>query len=260
MNGDFENQNGQNESQENAQNQKVKLRLRLKSGEEFEAEGSLNFVLAQKAEFLTKNGVKNTPLRPTPLYTTPQAETPTYNLPPRPLPPTPQETQPQEQSTENIAPYQQNPVNNEIGRQNANLNTMPRQDIPISKRYIPDYNTQVPAIRWHQNQPQNVGENTPTEKTPWQIDEKIWFKIAYLDGADLILRRKVKDLKPNLAALITLAAAKMIGGITKMSALELSKSLRLSGYLKGDERLDRILAPEIKAGTLFFEGSKRKRE
>ena len=51
----FQNKNGQNESQEITKNQKVKLRLRLKSGEEFEAEGSLSFVLAQKNEFLNQN-------------------------------------------------------------------------------------------------------------------------------------------------------------------------------------------------------------
>ena len=259
MNNDFNNQNGQNESQENAQNneanQKVKLRLRLKSGEEFEAEGSLNFVLAQKNDFLAQNAPDISPVKPkitrAPLFTA--SDTKAAEIANKP---------------------QINNVYEPITSIKTNIGNTPEtapkaepaQDTPVSKRYIPDYNTQVPAIRWRQNQPQPVGGTerldrpSSTNKTTWEIDDKIWFKIAYLDGNDLILRRKVKDLKPNLAALITLAAAKMIGGITKMSALELSKSLRLSGYLKGDERLDRILAPEIKAGTLFFEGSKRKRE
>lgn len=266
MNDDFKNQNGQNESQENEQNnlanQKVKLRLRLKSGEEFEAEGSLNFVLAQKNDFLAQNAPDIAHITPQttrpPLFTEPNTKaaeiadkTQTNNVY-EPILPAQPHTEYTAKNTSNTAPE-------------TTFEPKP-QNIPLSKRYIPDYNTQVPAIRWRQNQTQSVGENNKlnrpasTENTTWQIDEKIWFKIAYLDGSDLILRRKVKDLKPNLAALITLAAAKMIGGITKMSALELSKSLRLSGYLKGDERLDRILAPEIKAGTLFFEGSKRKRE
>lgn len=266
MNGDFENQNGQNDNQENTQNnetnQKVKLRLRLKSGEEFEAEGSLNFVLAQKNDFLAQNTPNIAPITPQitrpPLFAAP--DTKAAEIPNKPqinniyetITPVQPDT---ENSTENAAENTSNTVPKITGQKN----------ISISSRVVPDYNTQVPAIRWRQNQPQEaenkrLARHTSAPKNPWQIDEKIWFKIAYLDGADLVLRRKVKDLKPNLAALITLAAAKMIGGITKMSALELSKSLRLSGYLKGDERLDRILAPEIKAGTLFFEGSKRKRE
>ena len=285
MNDNFESKNFQNlnhfgtqnnaqngtQSTTNQQNQKVKLRLRLKSGEEFEAEGALSFVLAQKDEFLTKtNPTFKAKIVPIPAYL------PANN----PLQQQAENSDIPEISANNTTPDSaQNPQNFQ--------NTMPIQQ-PETTEYTTqrlvqpeEYNLHIPAIR--RRKPQNpqqemlpLGDTAATDnfsavsdgttaaaqqpiESKWQIDEKIWSKIAYLDGTDIVLRRKIKDLKPNLAALIILAAAKMLAGITKISALELSKSLRLSGYMKGGERLDRIIAPEIKAGTLFFEGSKRNR-
>ena len=273
QNGTQSNYQNNAQSGTNQQNQKVKLRLRLKSGEEFEAEGALSFVLAQKNEFLTNTNPTFKPkTAPIPAYlpennTLPQQQAENSDIP--------------EISANNTTPDSaQNPQNFQ--------NTMPIQQ-PETTEYTTqrlvkpeEYNLHIPAIRRRKTQnPQQemlpLGDNnsatTATDnftantsaitqqplESKWQIDEKIWSKIAYLDGTDIVLRRKIKDLKPNLAALIILAAAKMLAGITKMSALELSKSLRLSGYMKGGERLDRIIAPEIKAGTLFFEGSKRNR-
>lgn len=257
MSDNFYDKSNQNFGTENAPNQKVKLRLRLKSGEEFEAEGSLEFVLAQKEDFLNKTG------RRTEQYSTqitPSAQNQAPSIQPHPVP-----------EEEAPAPVFNNtpPVTEQ--------ETAPAQILPeppavtshiiTAEERLKDYKIHVPAIHWKKKAEANSqtsagrGEKQPdTTKNPWQIDDKIWVKVAYIDGANIILRRKVKDLKPNLAALITLAAAKMMAGVTKMSALELSKSMRLSGYLKGDERLDRILAPEIKAGALFFEGSKRRRD
>lgn len=251
MSDNFENKNYQNfnraGTQTGTQNQKVKLRLRLKSGEEFEAEGSLPFVLEQKEQFLTQNAPQFSKK-----YTAPQQ-----------LPQQHAETAPNTVFT---------PQNNiQTAPENEGGNTLPWQELqptqPEPARVTPaEYNLHIPAILRRQieaeaKQAHPAAVTAPsTDGQNWQIDGKIWSKIAYLDGTDIVLRRKVRDLKPNLAALITLAAAKMLAGITKMSALELSKSLKMSGYLKPTERLDRIIAPEIKAGTLFFEGSKRNRE
>ncbi len=235
MSDNFENKNGQNLNQENAQNQKVKLRLRLKSGEEFEAEGALLFVLAQKNEFLAQTGnirAKRPQQVGQPVIVPEVAEK--ANTTP---------------FIDEITPIQNAPET-------------PQNQATATRVTADEYRLRIPAIQRRQieaDAKQNSAAAEPQNRA-WQIDEKIWSKIAYLDGTDLVLRRKIKDLKPGIAALITLAAAKMLAGITKMTALELSKSLRLSGYLKGGERLDRILTAEIKAGTLFFEGSKRNRE
>lgn len=247
MSNNFENKNYQNfnraGAQNNAQNtndtpqnQKVKLRLRLKSGEEFEAEGSLPFVLAQKDEFLNQNAPHLNKTRALP-------------------------QQPGERG-ENLPNAILTPQNNSFSApSNAQI-------LPETPRVTPtEYNLHIPAIRRRQIESERpipadaaIVTAATSDGQNWKIDEKIWSKIAYLDGTDIVLRRKVRDLKPGIAALITLAAAKMLAGITKMSALELSKSLKMSGYLKPTERLDRIIATEIKAGTLFFEGSKRRRE
>ncbi len=257
----FENKNGQNSDRENAKNQKVKLRLRLKSGEEFEAEGSLPFVLEQKDEFLTQNApylktrqpvIRTKKIEPEPDFA-PKNEVPAQPLnevPPQPnndFTPEPQ-TQPAEPTIVTPAEY------------NLHIPAIRRRQME-AERQISAANNAVTNPSANQSAHQAYTEHQPTQQnSTWQIDEKIWLKVAYLDGTDIVLRRKVKDLKPGIAALITLAAAKMLAGITKMTALELSKSLRMSGYLKGGERLDRILTAEIKAGTLFFEGSKRNRE
>lgn len=250
----FENKNGQNSDRENAKNQKVKLRLRLKSGEEFEAEGSLPFVLEQKDEFLTQNA----PYLKTrqPVIRTKKIESAPDFAPQNEVLPQPSNEvthQPKPDFTPEPEPQQAEPA-------------QPEPTIVTPE----EYNLRIPAIRRRQMEAERkipaaitatAGTNPYiNDGQNWQIDEKIWLKVAYLDGTDIVLRRKIKDLKPGIAALITLAAAKMLAGITKMTALELSKSLRMSGYLKGGERLDRILTAEIKAGTLFFEGSKRNRE
>ena len=250
----FENKNGQNSDRENAKNQKVKLRLRLKSGEEFEAEGSLPFVLEQKDEFLTQNApylktrqpvIRTKKIEPAPDFA-PQNEVlpqPSNEFTPQPKPDfTP------EPESQQVAPAQPEPTIVTPDTYNLHIPAIRRRQME-AERQIPASITATAGT----NPSTNDGQN-------WQIDEKIWLKVAYLDGTDIVLRRKIKDLKPGIAALITLAAAKMLAGITKMTALELSKSLRMSGYLKGGERLDRILTAEIKAGTLFFEGSKRNRE
>jgi len=262
MSDNFYNKSNQNFGTESAPNQKVKLRLRLKSGEEFEAEGSLEFVLAQKEDFLNKAG-KRTAQYSTQIIPSVQ--------PSQQFQPTVQNQTPATQShpDETAPSFDDEPE--DISATGAPTPEQPPTPIVTShiitaEERLKDYRLHVPAVRWKKPStatPQRAGgipEKPSTAESPWQIDGRIWVKVAYMDGADIILRRKIKSLKPNLAALITLAAAKMLAGVTKMPALELSKSLRLSGYLKGDERLDRILAPEIKAGTLFFEGSKRNRE
>ena len=256
MSDNFFNKTNQEFGTNGGQNQKVKLRLRLKSGEEFEAEGSLEFVLAQKEEFLNKTGNRTAPYS---TQITPSEQTTAPYTQPRPI----DETAPAPTFT-NTNPITAEPAPTETRPEPPALTS----HIITAEERLKEYNKRVPAIRWKRNQTEQKtnrkrGEITAAAepaKTPYQIDDKIWVKVAYIDGSNVVLRRKIKDLKPNLAALITLAAAKILLGITKMPALELSKSMRLSGYLKGDDRLDRILAPEIKTGTLFFEGSKRNRE
>ena len=74
----------------------------------------------------------------------------------------------------------------------------------------------------------------------------------------VFLRRKNRLLTSDTAALVLLAAAKVLLRLPDgYSALALSKSLKKSGY--GGERLDRVLGGEMKTGTVRSVGTKRSR-
>lgn len=176
-------------------NENLKLRFKLKTGEEFEAQGDLAFISAQKEAFLN-------------LLKAP-ARTP------------------------------------------GNINPIKPEESP-SQTYIRTINR--PYLRKNDIWP-GKQENTII-KTP---SDEVWNKIAYSDGQSLIIRRKSKLIKPQIAALIILSANKILNSKDTLAALELSKSLKLSGYLKEGQRLDRLLESEIKEGFLSYEGSKRNR-
>lgn len=170
-------------------NENLKLRFKLKTGEEFEAQGDQAFITAQKEAFLNL-------VRPT-------------------------------KQLINIA-----------SKQESTLQETPKQ-------------------LTHQNDINNIANQTKqTIPTP---SSEVWGKVAYFDGENIIIRRKSKLIKPQIAALIILGANKVLNTQDTLSALELAKSLKLSGYLKEGQRLDRILEGEIKDGHLSYEGSKRKR-
>ena len=177
------------------ENENLKLRFKLKTGEEFEAQGNLEFISTQKEAFL--NLVK-TPKQQSAVNTTYQPQIPTQ----------------QERSL--LKPAY-------LRRQG----TLPEQD-----------------------------QNIQSIKTP---SGEVWDKVAYSDGDNIIIRRKSKLIKPQIAALIILGAAKVLIAQDTLSALELAKSLKLSGYLKAGQRLDRLIEGEIKEGFLSYEGSKRNR-
>jgi hypothetical protein len=86
----------------------------------------------------------------------------------------------------------------------------------------------------------------------------LWEQIIRTDDKLVFLRRKSRQLSPDTAALVLLAAAKvLLGASDGYSALLLSKALKKSGY--GGERLDRVLAGEMRQGTIRSDGTKRSR-
>ena len=177
------------------ENENLKLRFKLKTGEEFEAQGDLEFISAQKEAFL--NLVK-TPKQQTAANTTYQPQIPT------------------------------------------------QQERSLLK----------PAYLRRQGTLTEQEESKQAIKTP---SGDVWDKVAYSDGDNIIIRRKSKLIKPQIAALIILGSAKVLTAQDTLSALELAKSLKLSGYLKAGQRLDRLIEGEIKEGFLSYEGSKRNR-
>lgn len=181
------------------ENENLKLRFKLKTGEEFEAQGDLDFISTQKEAFLnlvkSPKSISNTI---TPAYKTEKQAEPQIRLPLKP----------------SYLRKQENWTNEKITPQNDIL------------------------------------------KTP---SSDVWDKVAYSDGENIILRRKSKLIKPQIAALIILGANKTLNAQDTLSALTLAKSLKLSGYLKEGQRLDRLIEPEIREGFLSYEGSKRNR-
>lgn len=85
----------------------------------------------------------------------------------------------------------------------------------------------------------------------------IWAKLAEEKNGVICLRSKPPDATAADAALLITAAAKMVSQLQTYSALQLSKSLKKSGYFQG--RLDRITANEVKNGFLSALGTKRNR-
>lgn len=251
-----------------------KLRIKLKTGEEFEAEGSLDFIEQQKEAFLkiiktslytetVQNiscGQKTIPISAEDYY--PHKEAEVFNS---------SEINREEEEGEKASP--QTEMRGNLTLKENTQKYSPKTDIwgvpkisaaqvyvrdeenPADK-YRPAYFGKIPKIKTYERKKPIKPAEAPIPKP----EGSVWERIAYPEGEYIIIRRKDKSLTAADAALIILGAAKIFRNASKMSALELSKSLKLSGYLKGNERLDRILAPEIRDSRLVYEGSKRNRD
>lgn len=178
---------------ENTDNEKLKIRFKFSSGEEFEAEGPREFIEQQRAFFLSLTGRKPQVIHNAPAAPRPR---PTYPLNPPASAPMPTES--------------------------------PTQ-------------TPVPAVQAQPATPLNT----------------LWERLFKQEDGVLVFRRKSRLLTAPTAALVLLAAAKILRKEDEFSALHLSKALRKSGYAEG--RLDRLLLSEIRAGSLTSVGSKRGR-
>lgn len=192
-----------------------KIRFRLPSGEEFEAEGPKEFIEEQRAYFLRLTGKK--PIPQAPVHTIQQ---PAPALPARPEP-APR------------VPYSYPSAPTATGGLAGG-----------SASYLP-HEKPLPGPKT----PQNAPETAPISK--------IWEKLFKTEDGALVLRRKSRLLTPQTAALVLIAAARILRKENEYSALHLSKSLRKSGY--GEGRLDRLLLPEMRAGSVESAGSKRGR-
>jgi len=85
----------------------------------------------------------------------------------------------------------------------------------------------------------------------------MWPAIAEHRNGIIWLKRKHPAIGAPEAAVVITAAAKLLAQLTEYPALQLSKSLKKSGYFQG--RLDRIIGQEVKNGLLTALGSKRSR-
>ena len=202
----------------------TRVKMRFKTGEEFEAEGDSGFISRQKEEFLQLIGKTPAPVFP-PAQARPRETRPEYFEPPKFTPqPAPQ--------------------------------TLP--SAPVTPEYNAPENFVLPRhVRGPL--PAAPSENAAqTMRPPAAVNAlAVWNNVCAVEDDLVILRRKFKLLTPPLAALILLSAAKVLLKQNYYSSLKLAKSMKISGFM--EDRLDRILSSEIRQGTVLFEGEKRNR-
>lgn len=87
--------------------------------------------------------------------------------------------------------------------------------------------------------------------------KRLWEKLFKEEGDEVILRRKMR-LEPQEAALLLLAAARVLLSQPECKALALSQMLQKSGFTNAG-RLDRLLQQEAANGYLESDGIKRGR-
>ncbi len=206
---------------------KVKIRIKLRSGEEFEAEGSPAFIEKQRADFLQligKTGEKQkNKIRPA----LPENYTQNTSLStPTPFPAAAEDTF--------VSPY------------------LPETPAALRR----------PMTEPSPETPQNLTKQDFTiaqpHQSPAEPNLRLWEELCKTEEDMVVLRRKSRLLTPETAALLLIAGAKvLLQAENGFSALNLSKSLAKSGY--GGSRLDRVLAGELKRGSIKSFGSKRSR-
>lgn len=87
--------------------------------------------------------------------------------------------------------------------------------------------------------------------------EPDWAALAEIRDGLTTLRHKHPGLKAGPAALLILAAGSQLGAGREMSAIDLSKATKASGY--APERLDRTLTKALREGLIRASGTKRNR-
>ncbi|MCX5783867.1 MAG: hypothetical protein NTW04_05465 [Elusimicrobia bacterium] len=96
----------------------------------------------------------------------------------------------------------------------------------------------------------------PSQEPAPKINSAVWKNISTVSNGVIYLKTKRQGFGAGAAALMIIAAAKA-GGAENLSALNLAKSLKKSGYQP--QRIDRVLSSEVKNGDIIHTGAKRSR-
>lgn len=204
----------------------LKIRFRFPGGEEFEAEGSREFIEQQRNYFLVLIGKKMSGPA-TSAIPAPRKRT-TYPLTGGPKP-TASQTVP---ASPLFSP------------------TAIPQTTPNAPTPLPPLSSVPPALRGGAA----LQADMPLADIPQPV--RLWEQLLKEEGDIVVLRRKMR-LSAAEAASLLVAGARVLLKKPNYPALHLSQSMRKSGFDEG--RLDRILAPEIRNGHLASDGSKRSR-
>lgn len=204
----------------------LKIRFRFPGGEEFEAEGSREFIEQQRNYFLALIGKKMS--GPDSAIPAPHKRT-TY-----PLTGGPKSTASQT--------VPESPLFSPTAIPQTTANDAPTPLPPLSS--VP------PALRGETA----LQADMPLADIPQPV--RLWEQLLKEEGDIVVLRRKMR-LSAAEAASLLVAGARVLLKKPNYPALHLSQSMRKSGFDEG--RLDRILAPEIRNGHLASDSSKRSR-
>lgn len=128
----------------------------------------------------------------------------------------------------------------------------PRADNRPQTADLPPLSALPPAQR------ASAATEVPPQKPQTQVFPalRLWERILKEDGEIVLLRRKMR-LTPQEAASLLVAGARVLLKKPAYGALELSRSMKKSGFSEG--RLDRLLAPLVRNGQLISDGTKRGR-
>ena len=204
----------------------LKIRFRFPGGEEFEAEGSREFIEQQRNYFLALIGKKMS--GPASAIPAPRKCT-TYPLTGGPKP-TASQTLP---ASPLFSP--------------TDIPQTATNDAPTP---LPLLSSVPPALRGETA----LQADMPLADIPQPV--RLWEQLLKEEGDIVVLRRKMR-LSAAEAASLLVAGARVLLKKPNYPALHLSQSMRKSGFDEG--RLDRILASEIRNGHLASDGSKRSR-
>lgn len=243
---------------------KVKIRFKFRSGDEFEAEGSPQFIEKQRADFLQLiSQERNTRTRrpaaaasPSPAPAEYLRTTPLGNIPDDAPAQAPFPTEAGEQA-QNIPPSMHS-VEPALYRRPTPSLEKPGWTGSTKEHPIPTISQGISAAERAALHSTHAGGGINSAAPALSPDVRLWEEIVRVEEQMVFLRRKNRLLTPELAAIVLLAAARVLLRLPDgYSALALSKSLKKSGY--GGERLDRVLGGEMKIGTVRSVGSKRSR-
>jgi len=232
---------------------KVKIRFKFRSGEEFEAEGNPDFIEKQRSDFLQLIGKDGSrPTRRTNIAISPSGQPVsadiTRNFPNNNISPSENliSTEPPALNTALPAAFRRPSVH--TGSSTSTNNAFHSSDHWDTEGGISQTISAVEARQANQSANTLLSDE----------DIRLWESMVRIDDRLVYLRRKSRQLSADTAALVLIAAAKvLLKAADGYSALLLSKALKKSGY--GGERLDRVLANEMRQGHVRSDGTKRSR-
>ncbi|WP_428898083.1 hypothetical protein Dip518_000272 [Parelusimicrobium proximum] len=206
---------------------KMRIRLRLSSGEEFEAEGDKEFILEEKESFLS---FVSTPrnISKAPAYTRKRSDFTQADLFAQPASSAPEKPAAGAEALLTVPSFMRKKADSSPG-------------LSITEEETPA----MPGV-----------ENKTAQASP---SSEIWAKLFKIDDGLILLRRKHRLITPSYAAIMLVSAARALAQQSACSALKLAKSMKQGGYIAEGERLDRLLAQDIKEGLIYHEGEKRGR-